>query len=99
MGLLYEQEIKRDVAQKNAALATLEHRLRGWTGIAPLPVAELMAALEEARAAVRDGAVCLENHFGALIPLEAETLGDIILLLRAADAVVGRVIEALAPRR
>lgn len=99
MGLLYEQEIKRDVAQKSAALTSLERRLRGWTATAPLPVATLMAALEEARAAIRDGAVCLENHFGGLIALEAETLGDIVLLLRAADAVVERVIEALAPRR
>ncbi|HXZ00432.1 MAG TPA: hypothetical protein VEI03_10555 [Stellaceae bacterium] len=99
MGLLYEVEIKRDVAQKTAALTALERGLRGWTGGAPVPVAELMAALEEARAAVRDGAVCLENHFGGLIPLDAETLGDILLLLRAADAVVGRVSEAMTPRR
>jgi hypothetical protein len=99
MGLLYEQEIRHDVTQKSAGLTALEHRLRGWTAAAPLPIAELMAALGEARAAVRDGAVCLENHFGGLIPLEAETLGDILILLRAADAVIERVIEALAPRR
>lgn len=97
MSLLYEQEIKRDLAQKNTALAALEHKLRGWTGTVPVPVAELRSALEEARGAVRDGAVCLENHFSGLIPLEAETLGDILLLLRAADAVVERAIEALAP--
>ncbi len=99
MGLLYEEEIKGDLEQKMAALAAFEQALQGWTGSAPVPVAELMAALEEARAAVRDCAVCLENHFGGLIPLEPETLGETVLVLRAADGVVGRVLEALTPRR
>lgn len=99
MGLLYEAEIKRDLAQKSVALAALERRLGAWTGSAPVPIAELMAALEEARAAVRDCAVCLENHFGGLVPLGAETLGETILLLRAADALVARTIEAWTPRR
>ncbi|MGO8919665.1 MAG: hypothetical protein ACLQJR_27515 [Stellaceae bacterium] len=99
MGLLYEQEIKGDLEQKSAALAAFEQALRGWTATDPMPVAELMAALGEARAAVRDCAVCLENHFGGLIPLEAETLGEAVIVLRAADAVIERVVEALTPRR
>jgi hypothetical protein len=99
MGLLYEEEIKGDLEQKMAALAAYEQALRGWTGSAPAPVAELMAALDEARAAVRDCAVCLENHFGGLIPLEAQTLGETVLVLRSAEAVVARVVEALVPRR
>jgi hypothetical protein len=99
MSLLYEHEIREDLAHKQESLAALERRLVGWTASHPLPVAELVAALEEARAAVRDCAVLLENHFGALIPLEPETLGEATLVLRAADALIARVTEALTPRR
>ena len=58
MALQYEQEIKDDLARKNVTLAALARMLRGWTASDPVPVVELMAALEEARAALRDCAVC-----------------------------------------
>lgn len=98
MSLLYEQEIRDDLERKTLRLAGLEHKLRGWTASHPVPITELTAALEEARAVVRDSAVVLENHFSGLIPLAPETLGDTILVLRAADGLVARVIEALTPR-
>ncbi len=99
MGLLYEREIRDDLARKSERLAAREGTFRGWTASDPVPAAGLAAALDEARAAVRDCAVLLENHFGGLIPLEAETLGEATIVLRAADAVIARVIEALTPRR
>ncbi len=99
MALQYEQEIKDDLARKNVTLAALARMLRGWTASDPVPVVELMAALEEARAALRDCAVVLENHFGGLIPLAPETLGEAMVVLRAADAVIAGVIGALTPRR
>jgi hypothetical protein len=99
MALLYEQEIKNDLVGKNETLAAQARRLDGWTASDPVPIAELMAALEEARAAVRDCAVLLENHFGGLIPLAPETLGEAMIVLRAADVVVAGVVAALTPRR
>jgi hypothetical protein len=99
MALQYEQEIRDDLTGKNDALTVLAQRLGGWSAREPVPVAEVMAALAEARAAVRDCAVVLENHFGGLIPLAPETLGEAILVLRAADSVVAAVTGALRPRR
>jgi hypothetical protein len=98
MSLLFEQEINEDLARKGETLAALERTLSGWTASNPVPVAELMAALEEARATMRDCAVVLENHFGGHIPLAVETLNKTTTTLRAAEAVVARVIEALTPR-
>jgi hypothetical protein len=99
MALQYEQEIKDDLAGKSETLSLLAERLAGWTASDPVPIAALIEALEEARAAVRDCAVVLENHFGGLIPLAPETLGKAIIVLRAADSVVAGVAGALTPRR
>jgi len=95
--MLYEEEISADLARKGEGLAALERALHGWNAGSPAPLAEVMATLEAARAAVRDCAVCLENHFNGLIPLQPQTLGQTIVVLRAADAVLGRAREALVP--
>jgi hypothetical protein len=99
MALRYEQEIKDDLAGKNEALSALAERLAGWTASDPVPIAELTAALEDARAAVHDCSVVLENHFRGLIPIAPETLGEAIIVLRAADSVVAAVAGALTPRQ
>jgi len=96
--MLFEMEIEAELVRKSDELTALERALQGWGVGSPVPLAKVTAAMEAARAAVRDCAVCLENHFNGLIPLRPSTLGQTIVVLRAADAVLARAGEALVPR-
>jgi len=93
-----EPEIREDLTSKLKGLealhGTLAHKLRAQPKPPPKTLVE---ALELASASVRDCAVYQENHFGGLISLAPETLGDSILVLRAAETVIKDVISALLP--
>ena len=93
----FEHEIREELTRKIAALEAAHDALRGRVGTEPLPVAELFRALELAAATVRDCAVCQEDHFGGLIRLQPETLGDTIVALRAAEALTRDVAAILLP--
>jgi hypothetical protein len=97
MDLLFEHEILRDLASKVQSLDELHRRLVRKIGSEPLAAADLLEALELARATVRDCAVSQENHAGGLIPLQKETLGETFVALRAAETIIKDVIASLVP--
>jgi len=98
MSLGIEQEIREDLAGKLQSLEALHRALaRELRALPPPTPEELVRALELASASIKDCAVYQENHFGDLIPLRDETLGETILVLRAAEALIKDVTAALLP--
>lgn len=95
--MMFEHEVRQDLTEKLRDLDAAHRRLVGAMGAEPLPVADLVQALQLAAATVRDCAVCQENHFGDLIPLGMDTLGETIVALRAAETTIRDVIAALLP--
>jgi hypothetical protein len=95
MRLLFEDEIRRDLVDKTQNLHNLHRSLARRTGSEPLNANELAKALELACASVRDCVVCQDDHFGGIILLKKETLGETFVALRAAETVIKDVIACL----
>jgi hypothetical protein len=95
MGLMYEKEIRGELAVKLAGLRDLHRDLVARVGADPLPPEDALKALDQASAAVKDCVVCQENHASGLIPLAAETLGETFLVLREVETVIRDVMAGL----